>query len=410
MIQIKPYHQKHNIKTCKKCNSTSINSSLVWQGIHVCEKIVCQNCDQTIYLTLPIGHTTYFPIKIDMNKGEVYADSKVYNWLSYPLYNSLKEPIANDKFSLTVEIKREYDEVIIINCLDYLYGHSLLKLLNAERENNEIRDKKIGVIVLIQNNFKWMVPEYVDEIWSVNLPFNLARNYYLELEEKIKNEFKRFSVVNLSQSYSHPSKVKIKDFTKVDLKDSNNNKKKITYIWREDRLWIKNHNISRIIQKYPNSKILFYPYIYIQKNKIVKLFSKLRKENDEKYEFVVAGFGSTFKFPEWISDERFTIFDDDTETNLCKIYSQSMLVIGIHGSNMLLPSAHAKMTLNLMPKDRWGNFSQDILYDEKRGGRLQSYEKRYVPAECSLKLIHEMVSKQLNGYEHFIRQMTEDIK
>lgn len=38
--------------------------------------------------------------------------------------------------------------------------------------------------------------------------------------------------------------------------------------------------------------------------------------------------------------------------------------MGVHGSNMLLPSAHARATLVLMPRKRWGNFIQDILFQE----------------------------------------------
>jgi len=32
---------------------------------------------------------------------------------------------------------------------------------------------------------------------------------------------------------------------------------------------------------------------------------------------------------------------------------------------MLLPSAHAGMTVSLMPSKRWGNFAEDILFTEK---------------------------------------------
>jgi len=47
----------------------------------------------------------------------------------------------------------------------------------------------------------------------------------------------------------------------------------------------------------------------------------------------------------------------------------------VHGSNMLLPSAHAGMTIDLMPDDRWGNFAQDISYQED-DVRMGSYRYR----------------------------------
>jgi hypothetical protein len=82
-------------------------------------------------------------------------------------------------------------------------------------------------------------------------------------------------------------------------------------------------------------------------------------------------------------------------------------VIGIHGSNMLLPSAHAGMTIDLMPKDRWGNYAQDILFHET-DHRLTAYKYRFVPMESSVTLVADMAAAQLKGADHFNMQMMEE--
>ena len=93
------------------------------------------------------------------------------------------------------------------------------------------------------------------------------------------------------------------------------------------------------------------------------------------------------KFPTWIEDCRVKNFDAETEQKTCQIYADSRLVIGVHGSNMLLPSAHAGMTIDILPEDRLGNFAQDILYQET-DPRFASFRYRYLsfqtdPAELA---------------------------
>ena len=107
--------------------------------------------------------------------------------------------------------------------------------------------------------------------------------------------------------------------------------------------------------------------------------------------------------PSFIDDKRFDSFNEDAERTLCKVYAESMLVIGVHGSSMLLPSAHAGMAISLMPSKRWGNFAEDMLFNET-DVRLASYQRRIVPLNLIIFDIRDIVIDMIRGRDYFIKK------
>ena len=67
-------------------------------------------------------------------------------------------------------------------------------------------------------------------------------------------------------------------------------------------------------------------------------------------DFAVAGLGTPEGLPNKILDLRFS--EVTVERALCDRYAQSHVVVGVHGSHMLLPSAHAGAVIELMPEER----------------------------------------------------------
>ena len=122
--------------------------------------------------------------------------------------------------------------------------------------------------------------------------------------------------------------------------------------------------------------------------------------------FAVAGLGKSTNFPEWIADFRADKFDEKIEREMCRVYSDSRLAIGIHGSNMLLPSGHAGMTIDAI-EERWGNFAQDILYQET-DPRLASFRYRYLPLQISLKVLAHIATEMILKREDFYFHMRGD--
>ncbi|NKQ38648.1 MAG: hypothetical protein HF967_04115 [Methanosarcinales archaeon] len=413
MIQIHPsIEQKF---TCPICKQEIEANKTMWQGIHVCVESECTNCQRTFYQDLKVGHSLYAPFSVDLHNFELFGSENSKDWYGVPLQKSLKNPnCKNVKFKK--EIYANHDRVVILNCIDYLYGHSLLKLLNAEKHLKV--NPEYGLIVILPQFLEWMLPKGIAEKWVFDISLKEGQEFFTDFNNTIQKEMKRFSEIHISKAFSHPKDFDITNFTGIEKHNFQKDDFRITFIWREDRLWINNSLLNKGINKL-NITILKDLFLNWQKRKVITIFSELRKRFPDAI-FTVAGFGnhqkskifsnahsfrmSYKKFPKWIDNQIVYNFNTDTEKKLCQIYSDSRIVIGVHGSNMLLPSAHAGMTIDLMPDDRWGNFAQDILYQEN-DNRVASFKYRFLPISIKAHLVAKIAFFQVKGYKSFVDQM-----
>jgi len=123
-------------------------------------------------------------------------------------------------------------------------------------------------------------------------------------------------------------------------------------------------------------------------------------------DFAVAGIGKASGLPDWISDLRLTKLDVKAERAWCERYAESHLVIGVHGSNMLLPSAHAGGVIELISEERWGNFLQDILF-RRSDSREMFFRYRFAPHSTTPEDLARLASTMLR-YEDFRRLMSPE--
>lgn len=398
MIQIKP--EINHQSTCPQCGSSLKPNSILWQGIHVCAVSTCSHCTAEIIEDLRVGHAIYYPYQVDLRANKLfYTNQDGFSWFGTPLLKSLQKPERDIKVTFTIEKNHEKKDVIILNCIDFLYGHSLLKLLNAETHLNN--NPKIGLVVIIPSFLRWMVPPGVTEIWMVDIPLSKAQYFIPDLNVRIQKECLRFNKIYVSRAHSHPKAFNISNFSGVQKHDFKEDKFRITFIWREDRLW--NNMISGKIGHFDLANNFLLKF---QNIKVTRLFTLLRKDFPFSL-FTLAGLGTATEFPKWIADQRVAKFNANIERDVCKVYSESRVVIGVHGSNMLLPSSHAGMTIDLMPIERWGNFAQDILYQED-DNRVATYKYRYLPLNISVSTLSRIISSQLKWYLSFNYQMKDE--
>lgn len=370
---------------CPDCQTALQPQDTLWQGIHVLIRARCPGCSGEFLEDMRIAEASGTPYQIDLKGNRILGPHRSMEWLGKPLQHSLQHP--SDDSAITMQVERLRDplpKVIVLNTVDYLYGHSLVKLLNASAHLK--LDGEYSLIVLVQPFLRWMVPAGVTEIWTVNVPLSKGRSYYPALHRRISEELTRYSEVAVSTARNYPRHVAIEDYTGVYPYRLSPDPYRITFIWREDRLWWGHYFAGRVINKLRANKLL----LHAQNRQIVALFSRLRRDIPEAI-FTVAGLGTSTRFPNWIDDRRVERFDEDAEREACRTYAASRLVIGVHGSNMLLPSAHAGATLDLMPPERWSNFAQDIIFQTEQHLRepYYSYERmvgwryRYHPLDIS---------------------------
>jgi hypothetical protein len=395
MIEIKPNIQHQS--NCPYCQKSIKPVNVRFLGMHVLVESKCLNCQAELLESLAFGHFIYKSFQVDCIKKVVFCKSDLHQWLAENILDSLQNP-EPEKLEISKEVFKQCQRVIILNCIDYLYGHCLLKLLNAQKHLDLHQD--YGLIIIVPKFLRWIVPEGVAEIWTVPISLKKGQRYYPSFAEFVIQELKRFDEIYVSKAYSHPSQFDITRFTGVPKHSFEQEKFKITFIWREDRPWCS-IVFFRILRKLKLLKL----GLVLQNWRLTRLFEKIRRKVPEA-KFALVGLGTQTKFPAWIEDLRVHKFEEKTEREACKLYSESRLVIGVHGSNMLLPSGHAGMTLDLMPP-RWGNLAQDILYQES-DPRIAAFRYRYLPIETSITALAEIASSMILGYSDFVLNMTAD--
>jgi hypothetical protein len=383
--------------TCPHCQGALKANRLVWQGMHVCVAADCAACSAEILEDVRVGHAQHFPYQIDLQKNLIWGSTESLSWLGKPLLKSLQTPNLQS-LEIQQEKFKSCRQAIVLNCIDFLYGHSLLKLLNAQKHLDH--QPEMGLIVIVPQFLRWMVPEGVAEIWTVNLTLKQGQTFYPEFDRWVTQELQRFEQVYLSSADSHPASFDISRFTQIP-QHNFSNPLRVTFVWREDRVWLEDFPF-RVLKKLRGKAII----LHWQNRQIRSLFARLRQDLPDAI-FTVVGLGQQTTFPDWIEDLRVSQFDAIRERQTCQIYSQSRVVLGVHGSNLLLPSAHAGMTLDLMPDDRWGNIAQDILYQET-DPRVASFRYRYVPANSSPTTVARIVSSMIQKYPDYLSRMAMD--
>jgi hypothetical protein len=402
MIQLKPYL---SAKYPCSCGGVYDFSEFIWQGLHVCEKLICSTCNRLRINSLPVNQSELEQYTFYPETGLIYDinnNAASDNWFTVKL-QSVANPVP-DEVDIEIEIFKKFDEVLILNTLDYIYGHSLLFLFNLQRIIKT--EKSFGVIVIVQPMMKWLIPKQgIAELWTVNLGFQKFDHFYQDLSDKINSQLTRFNKVWLSKGYVLPTNenIDIEKFTGIRPYDFINIPEypRISYIWREDpdRLWIRNIYLLKGLKKLGFKRILI-PFQYLR---VLTLFKLLKNKFGNRFTYSVTGFGNFGKFPSFIDDQRVTFFNEEKEKLLCRIYAESVLVLGVHGSSMLLPSAHAGMSISLMPSKRWCNFAEDILFVEE-DVRLASYQRRIIPLNICIFDICDIVVDMITGREFFIKK------
>ena len=99
-------------------------------GMRVLADLKCEQCIREYYGDLRTGNALHHPMLLDKVTGQVYDPHNIL-WLANWLYVSYQQR-TSEELSFIIEEFRPLRKVVVLNCLDALYGHSLLRLLNAQ--------------------------------------------------------------------------------------------------------------------------------------------------------------------------------------------------------------------------------------------------------------------------------------
>ena len=387
---------------CPHCRIRLAVNGWYIPGMRNLADLACSQCGREYYGDLPSGHGLSYPMLLEKATGEVHARVPV-PWFSELLYTSYAQR-RSEPLDLLVEDYKPARRAVLLNCLDYRYGHGLLKLLNAQYYLSHRPD--LGLIVLVPRYLRWLVPEGVAWVWTVDQPLNQGTEWNDWLGGEIHRRIEQLDECHLSVAFSHPhpDDVDIEKFTRVmpfPLHEWEERlyRPTVTFIWRDDRLWIGASSDGT-----PDGVAGDSAYALLEQSlKIITLATRLRKRVPG-LDFAVAGLGRPGGLPEWMLDLRMAVPDGEAERRLCQRYARSHIVVGVHGSGMLLPSAHAGSIIDLMPEERWGNALQDLLV-RRDDLRETLFRCRMVPLSVSVDALCDLVVSLLDGWTEMVLHM-----
>ena len=408
MFEIKP-NLKIPARQCPNCASPLAATDFLITGMRNLADTRCANCGGEFFADLPAGQALYTPIALDKKTGATHGGDGAKwfaDWLSDAYKNRSREKIGFE----TRKYSPPKDKIILLNCLDVLYGHSLLKLLNAQRYIDFQTD--YSLILIVQPFLEWLIPDGIAEAWIVDLPLKNGAEWNEQLAEEIKNRLAAFREIHLSVAFSHPPSADfdIERFTRITPLPLENfaaapQNPVVTFIWREDRLWTSENKAANNFQKIKRRFGKVENESDGQTRRIIEFAEHLR-ERFPALDFAVAGLGKTNNFPVWISDLRLTKLDARAERNWCERYAKSHLVVGVHGSNMLLPSAHAGGVIEIIGAERLGNYLQDILF-RSGDAREMFFRYRFVSPDSAPENLAEIAATMFRC-EDFRRLMNPE--
>jgi hypothetical protein len=379
LVPIKP--EVRSGQACPSCASSEVVvGRVLFPGIHVMADAKCRACGLEFLQDLPVGFAVDHAMAIDKRKGTLVHADPALGWIHHPLMRGHQAPSEED-IAIERVVLRECADVIVLNTLDFLYGHVLLKLYNAAHYLE--RYPQHGLVVIVPRMFQWLVPKGVAEIWVVDLRLGRMQGWYNGIDRWVQQALPRYTSVQLARGYAHPvfADIDMEAFSGVapfPIEEFSARPPHITFVAREDRLWFA-HPLGKFIYRALNrlglKQSLGRWFVAAQDRLVRRSIRRIRKELPD-VRFTIVGLAGGGGLSDVATDLRTRSMDESVERAWVEAYAASQIVVGVHGSNMLLPTAHAAGCIEILPYDRYGNIVQDI--SVRRHDRLQLFLYRFV--------------------------------
>lgn len=397
---------------CPRCGGVSEDTDeRYFQGIHCLAERTCIDCRLDFYATLPIGHAALFPVVFSRDGEYSHYNREEGSWMALPLMRSFQEdPGAWAEIELLQA--NPGGDLLLINCLDSCFGHVFTKLWNVYLLKKQFPFKTLAV--LVPARCRWLITDTDVEIWSVVLPLEDIGKGVNGLDAWVKDQFSRFQTVSLSRVPVHANQEAV-DFEEIlqarpfDLKEFDRRPLQLTFIWRSDRFWLNSRGLDLLNRA--SIKFGFRPWVqpmmqYRQNRLLERLMTKLRKVFPEA-RFYVTGLGKGRRLPWGWKDERVDEMDESVERSWNEIYRQSQLVLGVHGSHMLIPTALAAGFVEILPRHKLAHLTEDI--GRHHGGHLGPFLGRFVDEFSSPDLVASHVVSMVKGFGRVCGGLDEEI-
>jgi hypothetical protein len=372
--------------TCPACGEGGESTHLLFQGMHVLGEYQCAHCHVTYFHTMPVGHDALFPFSFTNSSNQ---SDHVAPWLTRPLLKSMssaKKEVTISRKIIGSNYHSSKKKAVLVLTLDTCFGHVITKLCSLA--NARITYPDYQLIAIIPANMEWLLPAYIDEAWLVDLPINQMDNFLGGLHEYIYEQTASFSEVLIYPVpvYADLELVDFRDFLKINpfpLHEFSVRPFTITFITRDDRFWHGSLPEELFFKACVHWKILdlFQGYFRRRQNRLIR---KTRKKIASAFPdaiFNVVGLGKSGGIPHAIHDLRKSQLSVTDEREWMETYADSQIVIGVHGSNMIIPTILAAGFIEIIPDYKLDHIGEDTMknYDS----RLTQFLCRHVSGTAS---------------------------
>src|SRR5262245_36539900 len=181
MLRIRP--QIELAVACPDCGSPLSVGQLRFAGIPVLAECSCPRCEDQYWLALPVGHALLHPTVINARTGVVHFDG--LDWYPKILRRCVQSRTAPATPPITVRsAPPRSPSLVIVNCIDYLYGHSLLKLFSSL---HYLGRGDVDVLAIVPRLLSWILPVSLRSVIEVDTPLAEATAWIGGLDEAVQN-------------------------------------------------------------------------------------------------------------------------------------------------------------------------------------------------------------------------------
>ena len=329
-------------RPCPFCTGVLECRDFLLPGFKALGSYCCVECGGTFFGDLPSSYGMFDPVLYSIEKETVFGGEKLPFWRQWTklLHSSGQKSSPLVTF---VEIKK-IRKPAILNCLEKPYGHMLIKLFQSEHYLEHFSE--YDLILIIPSSMAWLVPEGLAGIIRVDWSTEFQDYWCHSLVNEVNALQANFPSLHFCPTLPNPdaNKINITKYTGTEPFERGAWSRSlvrptVVFIWRDDRTWSANDS-----EKLKGQVLL------------INSLAKLLLQFFPRLNFNVAGFCEN-KAPlsEGINDLRCDVYSDEMERSLCALYASAQVVVGVHGSNMILPSALAGATVELVPPGRWHN-------------------------------------------------------
>jgi len=368
---------------CPGCQRTLVNDAVVMPGMIPLMKTHCPKCGRSVLCHLRHGF-----VRMDLMFDE--HDNKLVSVENADWYENIFKGMIETRDRPPPPLERITHrplgrDVILVNALEPTYGHILQRLFSIDAFKDEVGDADL--VVIVPRLAAWMVPDGVAETWIVDAPQRQLGLWNSAVADATAALAKRVARLRLAPMRMDHYVVDIARYTKVapfepytlaDILPA-----KLTVIWREDRCWT-----YRGLPQRPEAAVA-------EQFAMVSRMLDILREQIPDLDVAVTGYGRHGAFADWIQDMRVVEHDTAREQEWMRRYAATHLIFGVHGSNMILPPAHALGSVELVPTFYWRSTVTIWQWANRLGGGEALSRFLLIPLSTSFSEIISIVFIQL---------------